>query len=143
MNLDHHPKRGVLKDIDKSSLLRMRQDGMTNQEIADACECCYTTVVRIIGKQPPKAERDRYREQRRQAKGSGDRVEITQTAPVAQETQHSAVQVESVVYRGELGTYTLTGGVVDLRASVNLGALDGLIAELRDLKMAIGRADNA
>lgn len=53
MNLDQHPKRGILKDIDKTALLSMRDSGMTNQEIADSIGCCYATICKILGKQPP------------------------------------------------------------------------------------------
>lgn len=53
MNLDQHPKRGILKDIDKTTLLSMRDSGMTNQEIADSVGCCYATICKILGKQPP------------------------------------------------------------------------------------------
>lgn len=52
MNLDNHPKRGVLKDIDKTTLLRMREDGLSNREIADQIGCSYATIVKILGKQP-------------------------------------------------------------------------------------------
>ena len=53
MNLDHNPRRGILKDIDKTALLSMRDSGMTNQEIADSVGCCYATICKILGKQPP------------------------------------------------------------------------------------------
>lgn len=59
MNLDQHPKRGILKDIDKTALLSMRDSGMTNQEIADSIGCCYATVSRILGKQPPGMRKSR------------------------------------------------------------------------------------
>lgn len=53
MNLNQHPKRGILKDIDKATLVRMRQEGMSNQEIADHVGCSYQTIRNILGKQPP------------------------------------------------------------------------------------------
>lgn len=59
MNLDQHPKIGILKDIDKTALLSMRDSGMTNQEIADSIGCCYATVSRILGKQPPGMRKSR------------------------------------------------------------------------------------
>lgn len=59
MNLDYHPKRGILKDIDKTALLSMRDSGMTNQEIADSVGCCYATISKILGKQPPGIRKSR------------------------------------------------------------------------------------
>lgn len=36
MNLDNHPKRKIIDDVSISEMLKMREDGMSNQEIADA-----------------------------------------------------------------------------------------------------------
>lgn len=51
MNLDNHPKRKIIDDISISEMLKMREDGMSNQEIADALEITSTTVRKYIGKQ--------------------------------------------------------------------------------------------
>lgn len=53
MNLDNHPQRGVLKDIDLGTLMRMRtEDGMSNREIAEKVGVTYETIHRLTGKQP-------------------------------------------------------------------------------------------
>ena len=53
MNLDNHPKRGILKDIDMNTLMRMRtEEGMSNREIAEKVGVTYEAIHRIIGKQP-------------------------------------------------------------------------------------------
>lgn len=44
--------RSLLKDVSVSELLRMREDGMTNREIADALDVSYKAVLAAIGKQP-------------------------------------------------------------------------------------------
>lgn len=65
MNLDQHPKRGILKDIDKTALLYMRDSGMTNQEIADSTGCCYATIYKILRKQPPGMKNPAHRRRSR------------------------------------------------------------------------------
>lgn len=52
MNLTNHPKRGILKDIEKITLLQMRENGMANRDIAQAIGCSAATIYRILGKQP-------------------------------------------------------------------------------------------
>lgn len=47
-----HPKRKLLADMDKTQLLRMREEGMSNAEIASAVGCCDVTLRKLIGKQP-------------------------------------------------------------------------------------------
>lgn len=47
-----HPKRKLLADMDKTQLLRMRDEGMSNAEIASAVGCCDVTLRKLIGKQP-------------------------------------------------------------------------------------------
>lgn len=42
----------LLNDVSRNELLHMRESGMNNQEIANALDVSYQTVLRIIGKQP-------------------------------------------------------------------------------------------
>lgn len=49
MNLDQHPKRGILKDVDISTLLRMRDEGMTQREIAECFGVSQNTISKKIG----------------------------------------------------------------------------------------------
>lgn len=51
MNLDNHPKRKIIDDVSISEILKMREDGRSNQEIADALGAHYATVTRHIGRQ--------------------------------------------------------------------------------------------
>ena len=44
--------KALYKDMSRSELLAMREQGMSNQEIADALAVHYTTVLGLIGKQP-------------------------------------------------------------------------------------------
>lgn len=64
MNLDNHPKRKIIDDVSISEMLKMREDGMSNQEIADALGCHYETVKRHIGRQgfrgPNKTRKPQY-----------------------------------------------------------------------------------
>ena len=52
MNLENPPKRSVLKDIDKTTMIKMREDGMANRDIAQSIGCSVTTIYNILGKQP-------------------------------------------------------------------------------------------
>ena len=51
MNLGNHPKRKIIDDVSISEMLRMREDGMSNREIAETLGCCYATVTKHIGRQ--------------------------------------------------------------------------------------------
>lgn len=53
-------QRGFMKDMSKSELLKMRENDMTNAEIATRLGCSQSTVYNIIGAMP-KAMRDRIR----------------------------------------------------------------------------------
>lgn len=44
--------RKLLKDLSIDELLRMRNAGMTNTDIANALDISYASVYRLIGKQP-------------------------------------------------------------------------------------------
>lgn len=49
-----NPRRKLLQDISVQELYRMRDEGMSNQEIADAIGVTRNTIYRHIGKQDPK-----------------------------------------------------------------------------------------
>ena len=42
-------KRSILKDISVDELLKMREAGMSNRDIANALGICYATVLKYIG----------------------------------------------------------------------------------------------
>ncbi len=55
-----YPKsHGLHKDISQSELLSMREQGMSNSEIAEALGVGYQTILRNIGKQPREIRRSR------------------------------------------------------------------------------------
>lgn len=62
--------RGFVKDIDRTELLAMREQGMSNQEIAKSLAVSYTTIFNLIGRQPKEltdASRCRGQSRRQQA----------------------------------------------------------------------------
>ena len=52
MNLENHPRRKLTDDVSMDELLQMRQDGMSNQEIANRLGVSKATVYRHLGPQP-------------------------------------------------------------------------------------------
>lgn len=50
MSYNANPRRKLSHDIDISTLLSMRQDGMTNKQIADSLGVSPTTIYNYIGK---------------------------------------------------------------------------------------------
>lgn len=45
-------RRKIMDDVTVAEMQKLREQGMSNQEIADSLECSYNSVVRFIGKQP-------------------------------------------------------------------------------------------
>lgn len=52
---------GFIKDMDKTELLKMREDGMTNAQIASALGCSSWSIINLIGKQPDWMTRENRR----------------------------------------------------------------------------------
>lgn len=52
MNLENHPQRKLTDDVSMDELLQMRQDGMSNQEIANRLGVSKSTVYKHLGPQP-------------------------------------------------------------------------------------------
>lgn len=52
---------GFIKDMDKTVLLKMREDGMTNAQIASALGCSSWSIINLIGKQPDWMTRENRR----------------------------------------------------------------------------------
>lgn len=44
--------RNLTKDVSISELMHMREEGMSNKEIAERLDVSYITILRLIGKQP-------------------------------------------------------------------------------------------
>lgn len=60
--MNAHPKRKLLADMDKTQLLRMREEGMSDGEIAEAVGCCKMTIYRALGPLSPEQRQKRQRE---------------------------------------------------------------------------------
>lgn len=43
-------KRKMSEEVAKGEMMRLREQGYSNTEIAEQLECCYATVLRYIGK---------------------------------------------------------------------------------------------
>jgi hypothetical protein len=57
-----HPKRKLMADMDKTQLLRMRdEENMTYDEIAAAVGCSKTTLCKILGPMSPEQRAERKR----------------------------------------------------------------------------------
>lgn len=52
-------KRSILKDVSISELQRMRDEGMSNAEIAENLDVCYHTIYKLLGKQPENIRKPR------------------------------------------------------------------------------------
>lgn len=73
----------ILKDVSVGELLRMREDEeMSNQQIADALDVSYATVLHLIGKQPPQVRGNR-------------RYSIPKTNSAVNEDAHDSADAES------------------------------------------------
>ena len=43
-------KKRLSEEVTREEMLRLREQGYSNTEIAEQLECCYATVIRYIGK---------------------------------------------------------------------------------------------
>ena len=64
----------MYKDMSKTELLAMREQGMSNQEIADAVGVHYGTILNLIGKQPKGMRKPYTRRCNSSGAGGGDAV---------------------------------------------------------------------
>ena len=48
----YKPGRSFIKDLPKTELLKMREDGMSNADIANSLHCSVSTIKNLIGVQP-------------------------------------------------------------------------------------------
>ena len=103
--------RSLINDVSISEMKSMREQGMSNQEIADALECSYITVLRHIGAEPPEltARRKSSGQQKRHSKESERKPNVVQTP---EEEIPACLAVTSKVYEleGTVGKYTLKAG---------------------------------
>lgn len=86
-------RRKMINDVSVSEMLGLRNEGETNQEIADRLECSLPTVYKHIGKQPP-GLRGHYR----RVNPSHEPPEMPNRK--TQEPLQSRLRVASVTYQG-------------------------------------------
>lgn len=133
MNLDNHPKRGILKDIDMNTLMRMRtEEGMSNREIAEKVGVTYEAIHRIIGKQPKGI---RYSAK---ATRGGENIE----ANVSSVAKPPALPVKSFECSGEVVSFEVNGDLVIAKSDkgeilLRKGELPMLVRDLMRLDETI------
>lgn len=117
--------RSILDDVTIDELLQMREQGMTNAEIADALDVGVNTVVRYIGKQP-KGLRKPY-----------ERKEPRPVEPKHEETAPTAclvVQNREIELHGLHGKYTVSCKEREVLASVNIFEDMDVVISLDDIE---------
>lgn len=61
---------GFIKDMDKTALLKMREEGLSNQQIANRVGCSNSSIRNLIGSQPKEMTlKNRVEGRARQAQG--------------------------------------------------------------------------
>lgn len=126
--------RSVLKDVSISELMTMREQGMSNQEIANALGVTYQSILRLIGKQPKEVRRERSFTPEVNSHSSVPRnAEILK--PEEEILPASLVMAErSFVLQGEIGRYEIDTYAQAVRISVaDQGAFSIPIQDVRVL----------
>ena len=98
--------RALSNDVTPTEMMELRNQGMTNKEIAQSLDCCYKTVLKMIGKQPPELRSEYV-----------SRAPVSKAAslpkPRAEEVQEdipAALLVEDRIISliGQAGSYTVS-----------------------------------
>ena len=96
----------ISEEISHNEMMQMREQGMSNKEIASALGISYATVLRYIGKQPEAVDGRQYAVRmstRKEDKGSAELAIVESDDRV-----QSLNLVERMsVYRGHAATYTV------------------------------------
>lgn len=102
-------RKKLRDDINEAELLSMRDEGMSNQEIAESLDVSYATVLRLIGKQPLGM------------RGSVKNRSVIEPAQKKRELEEEpiipaclAVTVKRLTVEGELARYELSSNVEDI-----------------------------
>lgn len=129
----------LMREVSMSELLHMREDGMSNHEIAKALDVSYQTVLRMIGKQPSSLRKPAVR---------GFAMPVN-ASPVPEKEEPEAclaVLGRSVSLKGDAGEYSLDCGADVLVIKLDGGILyvpfrkiEGLINELAAIQRNIPR----
>lgn len=144
-------RKSLSSEVTISEMMSMREQGMSNQEIADALEISRVTVIRYIGAQPEHITKEKLSE------GQQKRHERRAVATVATKPDEeipACLAVTSKVYEleGNVGKYRLEAGKdvvgITVKADVEgevipfmpppfpikLDAIDDFINELRAIQ---------
>ena len=135
-NVLDHPNRRLSKDVDMTTLYSMRDQGMSNQEIADTLGVSYMTILRYIGKNPNRAKRST----------SVRKANPTNTDPVSTKkydqpdtVKEAALVSGDILYsmQGSVGTYEINPKEKTIRICkdrITYDELDTVITELSRIR---------
>lgn len=124
----------ITSEISQNELLHLREDGMSNAEIAKSLDLSYATVLRMIGKQPPGMRRP----------SSSTTFSTPVSKPVYKDEEPEAcllVASRKVQLSGDFGEYVLDSEnemisveIGESVVKVPFGQIDTLINELSAIK---------
>lgn len=96
-----------MREVSVSELMSMREQGMSNRDIASALDITYQTVLKYIGKQPPTSVMQRQPAAVLPVSGE-ETLNVVPDQEVHPDQQSSALRVVSAVYtlKGAAALYT-------------------------------------
>ena len=133
-NVLDHPNRRLSKDVDMTTLYSMRDQGMSNQEIADTLGVSYMTILRYIGKNPNRAKRSTS-----VRKANPDPVVSTKKYDQPDIVKEAALVSGDILYsmQGSVGTYEINPKEKTIRICkdrITYDELDTVITELSRIR---------
>ena len=136
-NVLDHPNRKLSKDVDMTTLYSMRDQGMSNQEIADTLGVSYVTILRYIGKNPNRAKRSTS--VRKANPTNPDPVVSTKKYDQPDTVKEAALVSGDILYsmQGSVGTYEINPKEKTIRICkdrITYDELDTVITELSRIR---------
>ena len=136
-NVLDHPNRKLSKDVDMTTLYSMRDQGMSNQEIADTLGVSYMTILRYIGKNPNRAKRSTS--VRKANPTNPDPVVSTKKYDQPDIVKEAALVSGDILYsmQGSVGTYEINPKEKTIRIckdKITYDELDTVITELSRIR---------
>lgn len=136
-NVLDHPNRRLSKDVDMTTLYSMRNQGMSNQEIADTLGVSYMTILRYIGKNPNRAKRSTS--VRKANPTNPDPVVSTKKYDQPDIVKEAALVSGDILYsmQGSVGTYEINPKEKTIRICkdrITYDELDTVITELSRIR---------
>ena len=136
-NVLDHPNRRLSKDVDMTTLYSMRDQGMSNQEIADTLGVSYMTILRYIGKNPNRAKRSTS--VRKANPTNPDPVVPTKKYDQPDTVKEAALVSGDILYsmQGSVGTYEINPKEKTIRICkdmITYDELDTVITELSRIR---------